>query len=48
MISVQKCKEILWENYSQLSDKQVEEVRNFLYAIANLVIDNDSKGKKEG
>ena len=36
MLSIERCKEILNEEGMKLSDEQIKEVREFLYAIANI------------
>ena len=36
MLSIEVCKNILKENGLRLDDSQVKEVREYLYAIANI------------
>lgn len=36
MLSIERCKEILKEEGMKLDDNQIKEVREFLYAIANI------------
>lgn len=38
MLSIEKCKEILKLEGIKLEDNQIKEVREFLYAIANIEI----------
>lgn len=38
MLSIEKCKEILKQEGIKLEDNQIKEVREFLYAIANIEI----------
>lgn len=36
MLSIERCKQILNEEGMKLNDEQIKEVREFLYAIANI------------
>ena len=36
MLSIERCKQILDEEGMKLNDEQIKEVREFLYAIANI------------
>jgi len=43
MITAERCKEILGERGTQLSDEQVLTLRDSLYGIINLIFDNIEK-----
>lgn len=43
MLSIERCKEILGERGTQLSDEQVLTLRDSLYGIINLIFDNIEK-----
>jgi|CXWL01.1.fsa_nt_gi hypothetical protein len=43
MLSIERCKEILGERGTQLSDEQVLTLRDSLYGIINLIFDNMEK-----
>ena len=38
MLSIEVCKNILKENGLRLDDSQVKEVREYLYAVANIAL----------
>lgn len=50
MLSIEVCKNILKDNGLRLDDSQVKEVREFLYAIANIEIRalNNNENNNEG
>lgn len=39
-ISVERCRELLGEDCKLLSDKQIEEIRDALYVVGEIVLDN--------
>ena len=43
MLTIERCKEILGERGTQLSDEQVLTLRDSLYGIINLIFDNIEK-----
>jgi len=45
MLSVEKCKEYLSDNYN--TDDEIEEIRNSLYQAAELLIDKFVEDKKD-
>lgn len=48
MLSIEVCKNILKENGLRLDDSQVKEVREYLYAVANIalkVMNNNEENK---
>lgn len=38
-LTVAKCRRLLGDDYASLSDKEIEELRDYLDAIAEIVID---------
>ena len=46
MLSIQKCRELI-DNDEQYSDKQIEEIRNTLYGLAELAFDIQLEEKKK-
>ena len=45
MLSIEECRKYLGN--SQVSDKEVEQLRNALYSIAGLIIDHTVAGNEE-
>ena len=43
MLSVQKCRRILGEK-TTLKDKEIEELRDVLYALARIVVNKEKRG----
>lgn len=43
MLSVKECKEELDKNKEQFTDAEIEQIREFLYKMAKVVIDNGNK-----
>ncbi|WP_163321092.1 hypothetical protein [Dysgonomonas sp. 520] len=43
MLSTNECKKILEENKEQFTDAEIEQIREFLYKMAKVVIDNGNK-----
>ncbi len=50
MLSIEVCKNILKENELRLDDSQVKEVREYLYAVANIAFKamNNNEENKVG
>ena len=47
MLSIKRCKEILKEHGMNLSDEEVEQVREFLYKIARIQLDAERQTAEE-
>ena len=45
MLSIKECKQILKQTSKNLSDEQVEQIRDFLYTMALIELDNFRKIK---
>lgn len=43
MLSINECKKTLEENKEQFTDAEIEKIREFLYKMAKVVIDNGNK-----
>ncbi len=43
MLSVKECRKTLDENKEQFTDEEIEQIREFLYKMAKVVIDNGNK-----
>jgi len=46
MISIKKAREILGDKYKNLSDEEIEKIRDEVYQLANLVFDSWLKKKQ--
>lgn len=47
MLSIKRCREILKEHGMNLSDEEVEQVREFLYKIARIQLDAERQMAEE-
>ena len=47
MLSIKRCREILKEHGMNLSDDEVEQVREFLYKIARIQLDAERQMAEE-
>ena len=47
MLSIKRCREILKEHGMNLSDEEVEQVREFLYKIARIQLDAERQRAEE-
>lgn len=43
MLSINECKKTLEESKEQFTDAEIEQIREFLYKMAKVVIDNGNK-----
>lgn len=47
MLTLEKCKKILNQNENKFSDEQVKMIREYLYLLATLEIENNKSKTKE-
>lgn len=43
MLNINECKKTLEENKEQFTDSEIEQIREFLYKMVKVVIDNGNK-----
>lgn len=43
MLSIDECKKTLEENREEFTDAEIKQIRDFLYKMARVVIDNNNK-----
>ena len=43
MLNINECKKTLDDNKEQFTDEEIEQIREFLYKMAKVVIDNGSE-----
>lgn len=43
MLSIEVCRKILGVSQEQMSDEQIEEAREALYQVANVLVSNQSE-----
>lgn len=47
MVSIPKCRELLGANNSELTDTDIQKIRDYLYSIAQEVIKNNVEDYKK-
>ncbi|MDR0228735.1 MAG: hypothetical protein LBI72_06695 [Flavobacteriaceae bacterium] len=45
MISIEKCRKVLKDNDEHYTDKEIEEIRAFLYKMSKIVVESDQNGE---
>ncbi|MBI4232111.1 hypothetical protein HY605_02665 [Candidatus Peregrinibacteria bacterium] len=46
MLTLEQCREYLGEDFKDLSDQEIEDIKNTLYQLANVLVDGFIKNKE--